>query len=253
MKWLLLLSLSLAIDTPAQSPSHWAMVHGHRIYYERMGTGRPLLLLHGGGNTIHGSFDRQIGALSKTHAIIAIEQVGHGHTPDLDGPLTYGAMADDTAALLEQLQLKDVDVMGWSDGGNLALIVAVRHPELVRRLIVTGANFAPEGLPATDLVQMRNDEEHPPSTAKAFDRKLTHMWLTSPTTGELSPALLAGIRKPVLVMAGDHDAILLEHTVALFRAMPQGRLCILPATSHNTFGERAEWVNAIAESFFGEK
>lgn len=229
-----------------------ATVNGHPLYYETFGQGRPLLMLHGGGNTIAGSFSKQLDAFSKTHTIIAPEQAGHGHTPDVDGPLTYGAMADDTAALLDQLKLKDVDVVGWSDGGNVALILAVRRPDLVRRIVVSGANFSPSGLPASDLAQMAAAEKHPPSSMKKFDRKLNHMWLTSPTPQELSPQVLAKIAKPVIVMAGDHDAILLEHTLALYHALPQGRLCILPNTTHGTFITRPEWVNAIVLSFFAE-
>ena len=223
-----------------------ALVNGHQIYYAKLGQGRPLVMLHGGGNTVEGSFAKQLDEFAKTHTIIAPEQVGHGHTPDVDAPLTYGGMADDTAALLQHLNIKDADVVGWSDGGNVALILAIRHPELVRRIVVSGANFSPQGLPASDLEQMRR------SSAKGFEGKLAHMWLTSPTPSELSPKLLAKIAKPVMVMAGDHDAILLEHTLALYHALPQGRLCILPNTTHGTFLTRAEWVNPIVLTFFSE-
>ena len=228
------------------------MVDGHRLFYATAGQGRPLLLLHGGGNTVEGSFARQLDEFAATHMVVAPEQVGHGHTPDIEGPLTYGAMADDTAALLDQLKLKDVDVVGWSDGGNIALILAARRPELVRRIVVSGANFSPAGLPESDLAQMRETERNPLRSMKKLDRKLNHMWLTSPTPAELSPAILAKITKPVIVMAGDHDAILLDHTIALYRALPQGRLCILPNTTHGTFIGRPQWVNAIILSFFAE-
>jgi len=241
------LALLLALATP-----HWATINGHKLYYETFGHGRPLLLLHGGGNTVEGSFSKQLDAFAKSHTIIGPEQVGHGHTPDAAGPLTYGGMADDTAALLDQLKLKDVDVVGWSDGGNIALILAVRRPDLVRRIVVSGANFSPEGLPASDLAGLRAADEHPPASLTALDRKLTHMWATSPTPAELSPGLLTKIAKPVIVMAGDHDAITLEHTIALYRALPHGRLCILPDTNHGTFINRPEWVNQIAISFFAE-
>jgi pimeloyl-ACP methyl ester carboxylesterase len=248
------LALALAAPLLAQTaaPGNWAEVNGHRLYYERSGHGHPLLLLHGGGNSIQGSFSKQLEEFGRTHELVAPEQVGQGHTPDVDGAITYGAMADDTAALLQRLGLRDVDVVGWSDGGNVALILALRHPELVRRLVVSGANFAPEGLPADDLRFMRERESKPDPAAKAIDRKLNHLWLHGPTTAELSPALLARIQKPVLVLAGDHDAILLDHTIALFRALPKARLCILPATGHATFNERPQWVNAIILGFLAE-
>ena len=242
---------AMLILAMAASVGHWATVNGHQIYYERFGSGRALVMLHGGGNTIQGSFAKQLGEFAKTHEIIAPEQAGQGHTPDIDGPLTYGAMADDTAALLQQLKVRDADVVGWSDGGNVALILAVRHPELVRRIVVSGANFAPEGLPANDLAGMRANLEQL-RKSKPLEAKLNEMWLTGPTTKELSPALLAQIQKPVIVMAGDHDVILLDHTLALYRALPQARLCILPGTSHGTFIQRPEWVNSIVLSFFSE-
>jgi pimeloyl-ACP methyl ester carboxylesterase len=247
---LLLLAPSLMAQTAPTGA--WAEVNGHRLYYERSGSGRPLVLLHGGGNSIQGSFSKQLGEFSKSRAIVAPEQVGQGHTPDVAAPLTYAGMAEDTAALLRQLKLTDVDLVGWSDGGNVALILALRHPELVRSVVVSGANFAPEGLPADDLRAMREKEAHP-DPAKPFEAKLNHLWLTSPTPSELSPALLARIHKPVLVLSGDHDAIRLDHTVELYRALPQARLCVLPATGHATFNERPEWVNAIVLAFFEEK
>jgi pimeloyl-ACP methyl ester carboxylesterase len=244
-------ALTLPLFAQTAAPGNWAEVNGHRLYYERSGSGRPLLLLHGGGNSIHGSFSKQLDEFARTHEIVAPEQVGQGHTPDVDGPITYGGMADDTAALLQRLGLRDVDVVGWSDGGNVALILALRHPELVRRLVVSGANFAPEGLPADDLRSMR-EREAKPDPAKPIDAKLNHLWINGPTTAELSPALLARIQKPVLVMSGDHDAIRLDHTIELFRALPKARLCVLPATGHATFNERPQWVNGIILAVLAE-
>jgi pimeloyl-ACP methyl ester carboxylesterase len=243
------LLLLIAASALAQESGHWAEVNGHRIYYETSGSGRPLLLLHGGGNSIHGSFAKQLDVFAKGHSLVAPEQIGHGHSPDAAGPITYARMASDTAALLDQLGLKDVDVVGWSDGGIVALILAVQHPELVRRLVVSGANFTPEGYLAEDLKQMRAKDVAPATTIGA---KLNHLWATSPTKEELNPALLSGIHKRVLVMAGDHDAILLDHTIALYRALPDGRLCILPGTTHGTLIQRPEWVNPIVAAFLDE-
>ena len=161
---LALLLLIAAVSACAQEPGHWTEVNGHRMYYETSGSGRTLLLLHGGGNTIHGSFARQLSVFEKTHTIIAPEQIGHGHTPDAAGPLTYARMAGDTAALLTQLGMKDIDVVGWSDGGIVALILAVQHPELVRRVAVSGANFAPEGYLTEDLKKLRAKDVAPATT-----------------------------------------------------------------------------------------
>jgi len=229
---------------------HWATVNSHKLYYETYGSGAPLLMLHGGGGSAQ-QFSNQIDVFAKTHLVVAPEQIGQGHTPDVRGPLTYSAMAEDTAALLRQLNLKNVDVIGWSDGGILALMLAVRHPELVRRVVVSGANFAPEGIPRDELERMRKADEEG-DWQRPIDGKLNHMQLVSPTRDELSRDLLGKIRSRVLVMAGDHDAIRLEHTVALYHAIPDARLCILPSTGHGTFIERPTWVNDIVRVFLAE-
>jgi pimeloyl-ACP methyl ester carboxylesterase len=136
--------------------------------------------------------------------------------------------------------------VGFSDGGVLALMLAVRHPELVRRLVISGVNIAPEGLNAGDLDQLRATENPQPKT---IDEKLAHLWLTSPTEAELSLAILATIEQPVLVISGDRDAITLEHTLKIFHALPDAELCVLPGTDHGTFSRRPEWLNPIINAF----
>jgi pimeloyl-ACP methyl ester carboxylesterase len=225
---------------------HWIAVHGHRIYYAMQGSGSTLVLLHGGGDSGEHSFVRQLDVFSEHHRIVAPDQVGQGHTPDVPGPLTYTGMMEDTAALLQRLHLNHVDVVGFSDGGILALLLAVRHPELVRRLVISGVNIAPEGLNADDLEELRAAENPQPKT---IDQKLAHLWLTSPTETELSLAILAKIEQPVLVISGDRDAITLEHTLKIFHALPDAELCVLPGTDHATFSRRSEWLNPIINAF----
>jgi pimeloyl-ACP methyl ester carboxylesterase len=225
---------------------HWAPIHGHRIYYTVRGEGPTWVLLHGGGDSGEHSFVRQLDVFSEGHHIVAPDQVGQGHTPEVSGPLSYTAMMEDTAALLRLLKLKHVDLVGFSDGGILALMLAIRHPELVRRLVISGVNIAPEGLNAEDLEELRATQIPKPKT---IDEKLAHLWLTSPTESELSLALLAKITQPVLVISGDRDAITLEHTLTIFHALPQAELCVLPGTDHATFSGRAEWLNPILGAF----
>jgi pimeloyl-ACP methyl ester carboxylesterase len=225
---------------------HWAAIRGHKIYYAMQGNGSTLVLLHGGGDSGEHSFARQLDIFSERHRIVAPDQVGQGHTPDVPGPLTYTGMMDDTAALLQHLRLKHCDVVGFSDGGILALMLAVRHPELVRRLVISGVNIAPEGLNADNLEELRATQNPMPST---IDEKLSHLWLTSPTEAELSLAMLAKIEQPVLVISGDRDAITLEHTLKIFHALPDAELCVLPGTDHATFSGRSEWLNPIINAF----
>jgi pimeloyl-ACP methyl ester carboxylesterase len=225
---------------------HWAEIHGHRMYYAERGSGPTLLLLHGGGDSGEHSFERQIDVFSPHHRIIAPDQVGQGHTPDVRGPLSYTSMAQDTATLLKSLKLSRVDVVGFSDGGILALMLAVRHPELVRRLVISGVNIAPEGLTPEELAGLRDAQITKPTT---IGEKLAKLWLTSPTDSELNLAMLSKIDRPVLVISGDRDAITLEHTLLIFHALPQAELCVLPGTDHATFSGRPEWLNPIISAF----
>lgn len=229
-------------------PTEWrsAEIHGHRMFYAVRGSGPTLVFLHGGGDSGEHSFVHQLDVFAEYHHIVAPDQVGQGRTPAVPGPLSYTAMMQDTAALLQQLKLKHVDVVGFSDGGILALMLAIRHPELVRRLVISGVNISPEGLVAENLVGLRADDT---PTPKTMDEKLAHLWATSPTAQELSLEMLATIKQPVLLISGDHDMIKLEHTLEIFHALPDAELCVLPGTDHGTFSGRPEWLNPIISAF----
>jgi pimeloyl-ACP methyl ester carboxylesterase len=231
----------------AQS-TQWSRVtiHGHKIWYAVRGSGPTLVFLHGGGDSGEHSFAGQLDVFSEHHHIVAPDQVGQGRTPEVPGPLSYTAMMEDTAALLKLLNLQHVDLVGFSDGGILALMLAVRHPELVRRLVISGVNIAPEGLRPEDLEELRATQIPKPKT---IDEKLAQLWLTSPTESELNLPLLANITQPVLIISGDRDAITLEHTLTIFHALPDAELCVLPGTDHATFSRRSEWLNPIINAF----
>ena len=165
----------------------------------------------------------------------------------------------DTAALLRQLHLAQTDVVGWSDGGIIGLMLAVHHADLVRRVVVSGANFTPDGLQSGALTLARTHASSwlPPFAPTSFRTptfadRLGQLWGSSPTADELSPSLLAQVTQPVLVMAGEYDVIKRAHTQAIYEALPSAKLWILPATSHDTFGERAEWVNPVVLSFLDD-
>jgi pimeloyl-ACP methyl ester carboxylesterase len=236
-------------EAPPPEWSH-ATVHGHKIFYTVRGHGPTLVLLHGGGDSGEHSFERQLELFSQSHHIVAPDQVGQGRTPDVPGPLSYTAMMEDTAVLLRKLDLSHVDVVGFSDGGILALMLAVRHPAMVRRLVVSGVNIAPAGLNPADLEELRASQIPKPKT---IDQKLAQLWLNSPTDEELNLALLARITQPVLVISGDRDAITLEHTLQIFHALPKAELCVLPGTDHATFSGRSVWLNPIISAFLDRR
>ncbi|HTV97371.1 MAG TPA: alpha/beta hydrolase [Steroidobacteraceae bacterium] len=248
---LLMLGSMVALAARAENmipatQEHWTTVNGHRMYYAVRGSGATLVLLHGGGDSGEHSFAQQFEVFSQHHRIVAPDQVGQGRTPDVPGPLSYTGMMQDTATLLELLNLRHVDVVGFSDGGILALMLAIRHPELVRRLVISGVNVSPEGLTAENLEGLRAGQTEMPNT---IDEKLAKLWLTSPTQAELSLAMLARIAQPVLVISGDRDAIRLEHTLEIFHALPNAELCVLPGTDHATFSGRPGWLNPIIGAF----
>lgn len=229
-------------------PTEWhsTEINGHRIFYATRGSGPTLVFLHGGGDSGEHSFVHQLDVFSEGHHIVAPDQVGQGRTPEVAGPLSYTGMMNDTASLLEKLKLKHVDIVGFSDGGILALMLAIRHPELVRRLVISGVNISPEGLVTENLEGLLAGDTTAPKT---IDEKLAHLWATSPTKEELSLAQLGTIRQPVLLVSGDHDVITLEHTLQIFRALPNSELCVLPGTDHGTFSSRPEWLNPIITAF----
>jgi pimeloyl-ACP methyl ester carboxylesterase len=256
----LLALLGFVLAWPAAG--EYAEIRGLKMYYEVHGEGRPLLLLHGGMTTIQFSFAAQIPALAHSYRVIAVEQMGHGHTADIAGrALSYEAMAEDTAAFLIQQGLRNVDLVGHSDGGQIALRLAFTHPELVRRVIVSGVGLGPrtaeqqkamQSLSADRLPKAFREEyahvspdgsEHWP----VFFEKIRIMW-SKPGWG-ISLAELAAIKAPTLLVFGDHDFTSLEEAVQIFHSIPGARMCILPGVGHGTFRERSEWLNPIILDF----
>lgn len=250
-------------------------VRGKKLYVEKLGSGPPVVFLHGGMSFFDNTFQQQRAAFAAGHTVIGIDQAGHGHSPDVPGAFSYPQMAEDTASVLEQLGLPPADVIGLSDGANVALLLARDHPERVRRVVVSGANLRP-GLPAEELTRRshwttkQKDENvrklaarMPPWFRADYDRvspdgpghyltvlaKCSELWMSK----VMEPSDLKRISAPVLVMAGDHDFSSLEETAEVFRGLPHGRLFILPNTGHGTFGERPELVNLAVREFLAER
>src|SRR2546430_13969263 len=138
--------VGLSADAPNPQTGHYAAVNGLRMYYEIRGNGKPLVLLHGGGSTIVSTFGRILPELAKTHHVIAVELQAHGHTADIDRPLSFKQDADDVAALVEQLHIEKADFMGFSNGGTTTLQIAIRHPELVNRIVLASAIYRRDGI-----------------------------------------------------------------------------------------------------------
>lgn len=223
----------------------YADLPGVRTWYETEGTGDPLVLLHGGfcTNDTWGALRADMAAGNR---VFLPERRAHGHTSDVAGPLSYQDMAGDTVAFLEAVVEGPAHLVGWSDGGVVALLVAIARPDLVRKAVVVGANFRPSAECFAEPAML--DAMTPDSTELAFFRelyeavapdgadhwpvvaaKVIDMWRTQPT---LPPGDLARIEAPTLVIAGDDDMMTLEHTTALYRAIPGAQLAVVPGASH---------------------
>ena len=248
-------------------------VNGLEMYYEVQGAGRPLVLLHGALSTIETSFAKVLPLLAETREVIAVEQQAHGHTPDIDRPLTYPQMADDTTALLRRLNLEDADFFGYSMGAGIALEIAIRHPDLVRRLVVASLASSKEGF-HSEVVEAIENTQPEDLAGTVFQEAYAEAapnpqdWLTLVAKCNRldrefkgwSAADIRSIAAPALVIIGDSDIVRPEHAVQTFRllgggvegdsaGLPRSELAVLPATTHLTLAERADWLASMIAGF----
>jgi pimeloyl-ACP methyl ester carboxylesterase len=229
-------------------------------YFEEHGEGPPLVLLHGGMSD-GTAWGMQVPSLAERFHLYVPDRRAHGRTPDTDEPLSYDAMATETIAFLEAVVGGPAHVVGWSDGGIVALLVALARPDLVHRQVVIGTNFHHDGLDAAEL-GLGADAEDPevqgmkmlylansvdgPEHWPVFYAKTSRMWREEPT---LTVDDLAQIATPTLVLVGDDEPIPLSHTVTLFEALPTAELCVVPGASHGVPLEQPDVVNATIEGF----
>jgi pimeloyl-ACP methyl ester carboxylesterase len=264
----------VAVNCFGQSPnSGYAPVNGLKMYYEVHGNGKPLVLLHGAFNTINLAFGQLIPALSKNRQVIAVELQGHGRTQDIDRPFSFQTMADDVAALLKYLKIDSADFFGYSMGGGVAQQVAIRHPKLVRRLIITSSVYKYEGWSAetrailptlapemfegtpikTDYDSLAPDPKH----FAAFVNKMKKFVTTSYDFGADK---IKAIKSPTLIISADGDGVTPEHAVEMYRLrgggymvdfgpIPAAQLAIMPGTSHISVMFQTEWLVSMITPF----
>jgi pimeloyl-ACP methyl ester carboxylesterase len=252
-------------DSGQREVGRFAAVNGLQMYYEVHGRGgTPLVLLHGGGSTIDTSFGRVLPSLAQTRQVIAFEQQGHGRTADLDRPFSFEQSADDAAALLDHLEVDEADFYGYSNGGQIALQIAIRHPERVRKLVVASAIVKRDGLDDAVWESLRT------ATPDSMPAELREAYLrVAPRPGDLAtmsakcaarmlaledwdPALLRGIEAPTLVLAGDTHDIRPEHAVELYRLIPHAQLAILPGTDHMSVVNRTDYLLVMIPRFLDQ-
>jgi pimeloyl-ACP methyl ester carboxylesterase len=238
----------------------YADLNGIKVYYEVYGAGEPLLLLHGNGGSI-ASFRCQIPELSQHFKVIAVDSRAQGKSTDSDKEITYALMASDMSALIDTLKLGSVYVVGWSDGGNIGLELALAHPQQVKKMVTFGADYTHENFMAPpDKIAMDANDPRLLRSAPLIKKYKQGMDQLSPAVkkklsdlAEKYPNLtveqLKQITVPVLVVAGDRDAINVDQTISLFTSLPHSQLFIVPGASHLAPIEQPELVNSEVIKF----
>jgi pimeloyl-ACP methyl ester carboxylesterase len=218
-------------------------VNGIDIYYEVHGDhgGTPLVLLHGGGSTIDSNFGRVIPFLARTRRVIALEEQGHGRTSDRDQPITFERSADDVAGLLRHLEVSRADILGFSNGATVALQVAIRHPEVVRKLVFASSFTKRDGAqPQLWQFIKQADIANMPQVLKDAFLAVNPDSQRLKTMHDKDAARMAGftdvpdstvraVLAPTLIITGDRDVARVEHALELSRVFPDARLLVLPS------------------------
>ncbi|HEX6348212.1 MAG TPA: alpha/beta hydrolase [Candidatus Dormibacteraeota bacterium] len=255
------------------STSGYVDTNGLSMYYEEAGQGRPLVLLHGAFSGSQSSFGAYIPELARGRRVISLEMQGHAHTADIDRPLRVATMAQDVVGALAKLGVEQADFLGYSMGGGIALEIAIRHPQLVRKAVVASAGYNPgsfhpgllEGMSQLkpeylvgspwhdEYARTAPDPEHFPVLVE----KIIDLNQNLP---ELTQAEVSSIQAPVLLVSGDSDVVL-EHMVQFFRllgggvfgdtpaGLPRCQLAVLPGTSHTMMVDRADMLLPILRRF----
>jgi pimeloyl-ACP methyl ester carboxylesterase len=238
------------MNAQVQPAGHYATVNGLKLYYEIHGSGSPLVLLHGGGSTIETTYGRVLPEFAKAHQVIAIELQAHGHTPDIDRPLSFEQDADDVAALLKYLKITKANFMGFSNGGATCLQLAMRHPEVVNKLVLASTTYNRKGMQPGffEGMQQHASLENMPSPLKDAYRKinpdpkgLQAMFNRDVARmigfKDIPDAAIQAIQAPALVINGDAEVVRTEHALELSRLLPHAKLAILPGGHGDYIGE----------------
>jgi pimeloyl-ACP methyl ester carboxylesterase len=231
---------------------HYLSTRGFKLYYETYGEGEPLLLLHGNGGSIE-NMANQVPFFSPYYKVIAIDTRAHGLSKDPSDSLSFEQIVDDFNALLDTLHLDSCYVIGWSDGGIDALLLAIRHPDKVKKMAFTGANLTPDTLGLTPYVFGLIKAEHerllkqPHTPEIRNNQKINDLDYYQP---HITLDQLHHITCPTLVIGGDHDVIPVLHTVLIAQNIPQSYLWIVPNSGHSVPIFKKEQFNPIIYDFF---
>lgn len=228
-----------------------------KTWYDEHGAGEPLVLLHGGLVDAR-FFAPNLGPLAERFRVYTPERRGHGHTPDVEGPITYQLMVDDTVAFLETVIGSPADLVGHSDGAFVAMVVAMQRPDLVHRLVLISGGFSKLGEAAPDAAWDVDQIEQflgptyaevSPDGADHFRIVATKVGVMAATEPYLEASELAAIRARTLVMFADDDLVTMQHVIDMYHAVPNAELAVVPGTSHFLTQEKPDLVNRIVLDF----
>lgn len=251
-------------NSPVVFKSGYLQVNGVKLFWKEAGQGRPILFLHGGLGDSEAHFTNQLEVFAQTNRVITFHTRGHGKSEFDDKKLSYQLFTDDTYAVLRQLKLDSIDIVGFSDGAIIGAMLAMQHPGIVKKLVMIGANATADALYPETIEWVRGwDEvkmtayarsvfkEHPqPERLQDYVAQMQKLFLTEP---DLKEADLQKISCPTLLMAGDHDMIKTEHQVYLYRSIPKSSLSILSDAGHEVHIERSVIANEMIRSFLEKK
>jgi pimeloyl-ACP methyl ester carboxylesterase len=228
-------------------------INGFKMYTETYGSGPALLMLHGNNGSM-AAFSKNIPYFAQHYTVILADSRSQGKSLDPNHPLTFEMMADDFAALLDAMHIPSAFVIGWSDGGINALLLALRHPEKVIRLASTGANLTPTADAFAPGVWDDEKKEYEAGLHKTYttakeknDRKLFLLDWQEP---HITLAQLHTIQTPSLIICGDHDLISVSHTVLIYQNLPHAQLWVVPNSGHPTLIEHTDDFNRTVDNFF---
>lgn len=235
--------------TMMKTSNGYASINGLKMYYEIYGEGTPLVLVHGGGSTIQTTFGRVIPELSKNHKVIAVEMQAHGHTADIDRPLSFQQDADDIAMLLKTLNMDKANIFGFSNGASTTLQFAIRHPEMTGKIIIASTFYKKSGAPdwfwdmmskpTFDGMPQPYKEAYlkinPDSSAlyRMYERDVARMQ----SFDNISEQQIKSIDAPSFIIIGDKDVVKTEHAVEMQGLIRNSRLAIIPGGHGDYIGE----------------
>lgn len=241
--------MKVTTDDTLTSQNGYSEVNGIKMYYEIYGQGKPLVLLHGGGSTIQTSFEKVIPLFAKKRKVIAVELQAHGRTSDRNTDLSFEQDADDIAGLLKNFNINKSDFFGFSNGGTTTLQIAIRHPEIVDKIILGSTLAKREGVPKQfwEFMKQARLENMPEQLKEAYHK------VSSIANGlqvmhdkdakrmvnfkDIADEKIKSIKVPTLIIIGDKDVITPEHAIEMRRQIANAELAIIPGGHGEYIGE----------------